>query len=595
MKRTHNCNALRKSDIGSTVTLAGWVDRRRDLGGVIFADLRDKYGKTQVVFDNPNVSATADTIRSEYVIWIKGTVVARPAGMENAKLDTGDVDVAVTEITILNKSETPPLAINDHNEECKENDDLRLRYRYLDLRRPWIQKNLILKSRFLGEVHAFFRKNGFEEIETPVLCKSTPEGARDYLVPSRVNPGTFYALPQSPQQYKQLLMIAGMDRYYQIAKCFRDEDLRADRQPEFTQIDIEMSFVEQEDVMGMFDNFVSEVLSKVWNFEAPSVIPRMKYAEAMLRFGSDKPDVRFGLEISDVSTIVAQSDFAVFKNVVAAKGVVRGLAATGCVDFSRKQIDDLTSYVGRYGAKGLVWMRVKDGGEVETQVGKFFTVDQLNAMRDAVGAKPGDMMFFIAGAEKMAANAMGQLRLEIARQKGLMDPKNRKFLWITDFPMFEYSETEGRYMSVHHPFTSPLPEHLDMMLTGNLKDCMAQAYDLVLNGVEIGGGSVRIHNPEVQEKVFRLLGLTEEQVKEKFGFFVDAFKYGAPPHGGLALGLDRVVATMEGQDSIRDFIAFPKNTSASSPMDNCPSPVDPEQLQEVHITLNILKKEEKKA
>jgi len=594
MKRTHNCNALRKSDIGTTVSLAGWVDRRRDLGGVIFADLRDKYGKTQVVFDNPNVNELANTIRNEFVLWIKGTVVARPAGMENGKLDTGAIDVMVTELTVLNKAEPPPLAINDHNEECKENDDLRLRYRYLDLRRPWIQKNLILKSRFLGAVHAFFRNNGFEEIETPVLCKSTPEGARDYLVPSRVNPGTFYALPQSPQQYKQLLMIAGFDRYYQIAKCFRDEDLRADRQPEFTQIDVEMSFVEQEDVMGMFDNFVKEVMASVWDFPAPESIPRMKYAEAMLRYGSDKPDVRFGLEIADVSAIAASSAFGVFKSVVASGGVVRGIAATGCLDFTRKQIEDLTTYVGRYGAKGLVWMRVKDGGEVETQVGKFFTVDQLNELRDAVGAKAGDMMFFIAGPEKMAANAMGQLRLEVARIKGLLDPKVRKFLWITEFPMFEYSETEGRYMSMHHPFTSPLPEHLDMMLTGNLKDCLAQAYDLVLNGVEIGGGSVRIHNPEVQEKVFRLLGLTEEQVKTKFGFFVDAFKYGAPPHGGLALGLDRVVATMEGQDSIRDFIAFPKNTSASSPMDNCPSPVDPEQLHEVHITLNLMKKDEKK-
>ncbi|HSQ42532.1 MAG TPA: aspartate--tRNA ligase, partial [Fibrobacteraceae bacterium] len=346
MKRTHNCNALRKTDIGATVTLAGWVDRRRDLGGVIFADLRDKYGKTQVVFDNPNVNALADTLRNEFVIWVQGTVVARPSGMENSKLATGAIDVMVSELKVLNKAEPPPLVINDFNEQSRENDDLRLKYRYLDLRRPWIQKNLILKSRFLGEVHAFFRKNGFDEIETPVLCKSTPEGARDYLVPSRVNPGCFYALPQSPQQYKQLLMIAGMDRYYQIAKCFRDEDLRADRQPEFTQIDVEMSFVEQEDVMGVFDNFVKDVLAKVWEFEAPKDIPRMKYAEAMLKYGSDKPDVRFCLEITDVSDIAATSGFGVFKNVVSAKGVVRGLAATGCVDFSRKQIDDLTSYVG---------------------------------------------------------------------------------------------------------------------------------------------------------------------------------------------------------------------------------------------------------
>jgi len=586
MKRTHNCGELRKSDVGKSVTLCGWVDRRRDLGGVIFVDLRDKYGKTQIVF-NPEwgaeVHKIADTLRNEFVIEVTGEVQNRPAGMENEKLSTGDIDVKIKELVILNKAETPPLEINNVKEESKENDDLRLRYRYLDLRRPWIQRNLMLKSRFLGEVHSFFRKNGFEEIETPVLCKSTPEGARDYIVPSRVNPGKFYALPQSPQQYKQLLMIAGMDRYYQIAKCFRDEDLRADRQPEFTQIDLEMSFVKQEDVMELLDCFVKEVLAHVWEFEVAE-IPRIKYADAMLTYGSDKPDLRFDLPIFDVSDIAANVDFAVFKNTVANNGVVRGLAAKGCVDFSRKQIDDLTEFVGRYGSKGLVWMRVKENNEVETQVAKFFTKEQLEALRNAIQGKAGDMLFFIAGSERVAATAMGHLRLEIARIKGLMDPKLRKFAWITEFPMFEYSDTEKRYMSMHHPFTSPLPEHLDMMLGGNLKDCNAQAYDLVLNGVEIGGGSVRIHNPEVQEKVFRLLGLTEEQVKQKFGFFVDAFKFGAPPHGGLALGLDRVVATLEGQDSIRDFIAFPKNTSASSPMDQSPSEVDPIQLLETHIS-----------
>jgi aspartyl-tRNA synthetase len=519
MKRTHNCGELRKGDVGKTATLCGWVDRRRDLGGVIFVDLRDKYGKTQVVFDparNAGVHKIADTLRNEFVIQATGEVQSRPAGMENEKLSTGEIDVKIDELVILNKAETSPLAINDPKEECKENDDLRLRYRYLDLRRPWIQRNFMLKSRFLGEAHAFFRKNGFEEIETPVLCKSTPEGARDYLVPSRVNPGKFYALPQSPQQYKQLLMIAGMDRYYQIAKCFRDEDLRADRQPEFTQIDLEMSFVNQDDVMAMLDGFVKEVLAKVWNFDVPE-IPRIKYEEAMLRYGSDKPDLRFGLPIFDVSEIAASSDFGVFKTVVANKGVVRGLAAKGCVDFTRKQIDDLTAFVGRYGSKGLVWMRVKEASEVETQVAKFFKKEQLDAFRDALGGEAGDMLFFIAASEKVAANAMGQLRLEIARIKGMMDSGVRKFAWVTDFPMFEYSETESRYMSVHHPFTSPLPEHLDMMLGGNLKDCKAQAYDLVLNGVGF----------KVQEKVFRLLGLTEAQVKEKFG---------APPHGGLALG-----------------------------------------------------------
>lgn len=593
MKRTHSCGALRLEDVGKTVSLAGWVDRRRDLGGVIFVDLRDKYGKTQVVFNpdrNPEVHKIADQLRNEFVIYITGEVQARPEGMGNDKLATGTIDVKVDKLEILNASDTPPLAINDPKEESKENDDLRLRYRYLDLRRPWIQKNLILKSQFLKAVNDFFYANGFENIETPVLCKSTPEGARDYLVPSRVNAGKFYALPQSPQQYKQLLMIAGMDRYFQIAKCFRDEDLRADRQPEFTQIDVEMSFVDQDDVMDLFDRFVTDVMGKVWAFTPPSKIRRMKYAEAMLKYGSDKPDLRFDLEIHDVSDIAAESNFGVFKNVVAANGKIRGLAAKGCVDFTRKQIDDLTTHVGRYGAKGLVWMRVKANDEVETQVGKFFTTEQLNALRDVVGAKEGDMMFFIAGPEKTAATAMGQLRLEIARMKGLMNPKVREFVWITEFPMFEYSETEGRYMSMHHPFTSPMPEHLEMMLSGNLKDCNAQAYDMVLNGVEIGGGSIRIHNPKVQEKVFGLLGLTEAQVKEKFGFFVDAFKFGAPPHGGLAFGLDRVVATLEGEDSIRDFIAFPKNTSASSPMDQSPSEVDLGQLNDLHISLNLAKK-----
>ncbi|MCK9183453.1 MAG: aspartate--tRNA ligase [Fibrobacteraceae bacterium] len=593
MKRTHNCGELRKQDVGKIVSLAGWVDRRRDLGGVIFVDLRDKYGKTQVVFNpdrNPEVHKIADKLRNEFVIYITGEVQNRPEGMQNDKISTGDIDVKVDNLQILNESLTPPIAINDPKEECKENDDFRLTYRYLDLRRPWIQKNLMLKSRFLKAVYEFFYANGFENVETPVLCKSTPEGARDYLVPSRVNPGKFYALPQSPQQYKQLLMIAGMDRYFQIAKCFRDEDLRADRQPEFTQIDVEMSFVNQEDVMEMFDKFVTDVMGKVWNFTPPRHIRHMDWHEAMLKYGSDKPDLRFDLEIHDVSDIAKESNFGVFKSVVAAGGKVRGIAAKGCIDFTRKQIDDLTAFVGRYGAKGLVWMRVKEDDVVETQVGKFFTTEQLNAFRDTVGAKNGDLMFFIAGPEKTAATAMGQLRLEIARMKGLKDPKRREFVWITEFPMFEYSETEGRYMAMHHPFTAPLPEHLDMMLSGNLKDCNAQAYDLVLNGVEIGGGSIRIHDPKVQEKVFRLLGLSEEQVKEKFGFFVDAFKYGAPPHGGLAFGLDRVVATLEGEDSIRDFIAFPKNTSASSPMDQCPSDVDLAQLNDLHISINIADK-----
>jgi aspartyl-tRNA synthetase len=587
MKRTHTCGDLRKDDIGKTVCLKGWVDRRRDLGGVIFIDLRDKFGKTQVVFDpelNPENHKLADTLRNEFVIEIEGVVRQRPEGMENAKLDTGDIDIASQNLKILNKSAPLPLSINDFKEESKENEELRLKYRYLELRRPWVQKNVVLKSQFLYETHHFFHDNGFEEIETPVLCKSTPEGARDYLVPSRVNPGTFYALPQSPQTYKQLLMIAGMDRYYQIAKCFRDEDLRADRQPEFMQIDCEMSFVEEEDIYEIFDKYIRDVLAKVWKFEAPEKIQRMPYAEAMLKYGSDKPDLRFGLEIADVSEIAGKTEFGVFKNVVAGGGVVRGLAAKGCLDFTRKNIDDLTEYVGRYGAKGLVWMRVKEDG-IESQVAKFFTDEEIKALGEACGAEAGDMLFFIAGPEHTAATATGQLRLKVAEMKEMADPSEYKFVWITDFPMFEYSETAGRFTSMHHPFTAPTAEDLPKLLAGEKKDLIAQAYDLVLNGVEIGGGSIRIHDPEVQQQVFKALGLSDEEVQEKFGYFVDAFKYGAPPHGGLAFGVDRIIATMEGKDNIRDFIPFPKNTSAVSPMENSPSPVAPDQLHDVHITL----------
>lgn len=595
MKRTHNCGQLRKDDIGSEVCLAGWVDRRRDLGGVIFIDLRDKYGKTQVVFDpqiNGEVHAQADVLRNEYVIRIEGKVRPRPEGMENSKLPTGEIDIASSSLTILNKSETPPLSLNDFKEESKENEELRLKYRYLDLRRPWVQKNIMLKSEFLYQTHTFFHDNGFEEIETPVLCKSTPEGARDYLVPSRVNPGKFYALPQSPQTYKQLLMISGMDRYYQIAKCFRDEDLRADRQPEFLQVDCELSFVDQEDIFDIFDKYVHDVLGKVWNLELPTRIDRMPYKEAMLKYGSDKPDLRFAMEITDVSEIAGKTDFGVFKNVVSSGGVVRGLAAKGCVDFTRKIIDDLTEYVGRYGSKGLVWMRVKEDG-IESQVAKFFKEGEIEALGEACGAEPGDMLFFIAGPEKMASNAMGHLRLEVARIKEMADPNEFRFVWITDFPMFEYSETEGRYMSMHHPFTAPQPEDLPKLESGDFKNISAIAYDLVLNGVEIGGGSIRIHNPETQKTVFKALGLSDEDLESKFGYFVDAFKYGAPPHGGLAFGVDRIIATMEGQDSIRDFIPFPKNTSACSPMDQSPSEVSPQQLHEAHITLTQSAREKK--
>ena len=591
MKRTHHCSQLRKEDSGKTVTLAGWIDRRRDHGGIIFIDLRDKHGITQVVF-NPDhdaaLHAQADALRNEWVVSVVGKVRPRPDDMVNPNRATGEIEVLADELTVLNKSETSPLVMNDFTETSREGEDIRFRYRYLDLRRPWVQKNFLLKSRFLAATRRWFENNGFEDIETPVLCKSTPEGARDYLVPSRIHPGEFYALPQSPQTYKQLLMIAGFDRYYQIAKCFRDEDLRADRQPEFTQIDAEMSFVESADVRETFDDYVKTVFNEIWPEQMKQVsfpLPTMSWHEAMLKYGSDKPDLRIDWEIADCTDIVKDCGFAVFRNVAAGKGVIRGLAAKGCVDLTRKAIDDLTAYVGRYGAKGLVWMRVKEGDEVETQVAKFFKPEELVALRDRVGAKAGDMMFFIAADEKTAATAMGQLRLEVARQKNLLDPKVMKMLWVIDFPMFEWSDTEKRYMAMHHPFTAPVPEDLHKFAENDLGTMLSQSYDLVLNGVEVGGGSIRIHNPEVQKQAFKALGLSDEEVRAKFGYFVDAFKYGAPPHGGLAFGVDRVVATMEGIESIKDFIAFPKTAAAAGLMEECPSPVDPKQLLEVHISV----------
>ena len=591
MKRTHHCSQLRKEDSGKTVTLAGWIDRRRDHGGIIFIDLRDKHGITQVVF-NPDhdaaLHAQADALRNEWVVSVVGKVRPRPDDMVNPNRETGEIEVLADGLTVLNKSETSPLVMNDFTETSREGEDIRFRYRYLDLRRPWVQKNLLLKSRFLAATRRWFEANGFEDVETPVLCKSTPEGARDYLVPSRIHPGEFYALPQSPQTYKQLLMIAGFDRYYQIAKCFRDEDLRADRQPEFTQIDAEMSFVEGPDVRETFDDYVKTVFNEIWPEQMKQVsfpLPTMSWHEAMLKYGSDKPDLRIDWEIADCTDLVKDCGFAVFRNVAAGKGVIRGLAAKGCVDLTRKAIDDLTAYVGRYGAKGLVWMRVKEGDEVETQVAKFFKPEELVALRDRVGAKAGDMMFFIAADEKTAATAMGQLRLEVARQKNLLDPKVMKMLWVIDFPMFEWSDTEKRYMAMHHPFTAPVPEDLHKFAENDLGTMLSQSYDLVLNGVEVGGGSIRIHNPEVQKQAFKALGLSDEEVRAKFGYFVDAFKYGAPPHGGLAFGVDRVVATMEGIESIKDFIAFPKTAAAAGLMEECPSPVDPKQLLEVHISV----------
>ncbi len=584
MKKTHHCNELKAVNIGKEVTLRGWVDRRRDHGGVIFIDLRDREGKTQVVFNpdfNKETHAVAEGLRSEYVIWVKGTVQARPEGMVNTKMPTGEIDVYVNELVILNESENPPIAVNDTTDEAVEGDEVRLKYRYLDLRRPREQRLIRLKSKFLSAFRTSFEENEFDEIETPILMKSTPEGARDFLSPSRLNPGSFYALPQSPQTYKQLLMIAGFEKYYQVAKCFRDEDLRADRQPEFLQIDCEMSFVECEDIYAQFESIIGEVVKKVWKKEVKTPFRRMRYSEAMLTYGSDKPDLRYDLKIHDCSEIAKTCGFKVFRDVIESGGVVRGIAATGCVDFTRKIVDQLTAHVGRYGSKGLVWMRSKEEG-VETQVAKFFKPEELVALRDQVEGKAGDMLFFIAGPEKMAANAIGHLRTEVARLKKMTEGKKNEFLWVVDFPMFEYSETEKRYTAMHHPFTSPSDEALKDIENAEL-DMEAKAYDLVLNGVEIGGGSIRIHQADVQKLVFKKLGLSDEQVQSKFGYFVEAFKYGAPPHGGIAFGVDRFLATMENRESIRSFIPFPKTSSGTSLMDECPSEVDAEQLRELHI------------
>jgi aspartyl-tRNA synthetase len=526
----------------------------------------------------------AEDLRSEYVIYVEGEVRARPDGMVNQNLATGSIDVYANKLTILNSSKTPAIAVNDASEEAQESEEVRLKYRYLDLRRPREQKLIRQKSQFLYAWRSALHKKGFDEIETPILCKSTPEGARDFLVPSRLNQGQFYALPQSPQTYKQLLMISGFEKYYQIAKCFRDEDLRADRQPEFLQIDCEMSFVDCEDVYAEFEQAIAEVTQAVWNYTPTLPFRRMPYQEAMLKYGSDKPDLRYNMEIADVSDVAKDCGFKVFRDAVEAGGVVRGIAATGCMDFTRKIIDELTEFVGRYGSKGLVWMRNKEDG-IETQVAKFFQDGELETLRDRIGGQSGDMLFFVAGPEKMAATALGHLRTEVARLKNMAEGKPHEFLWVTDFPMFEYSETEKRYTAMHHPFTAPQDDQVALMEKGELENIAAKAYDLVLNGVEIGGGSIRIHDAKMQDLAFKCLGLTPEQVKQKFGYFVEAFEYGAPPHGGLAFGVDRFLATMENRASIRDYIPFPKTSSGTSLMEDSPSEVELEQLRELHIRL----------
>jgi aspartyl-tRNA synthetase len=574
---------LRKSDIGATVTLTGWVDVRRDLGGVIFIDLRDRYGKTQVVFAPQHSQVAhelAQSLRSEFVISVTGTVENRPEGTANPDIATGDIDVAGTELTILNKADTPPFPIED---DIEVNEDLRLRYRYLDLRRPVMQNNLLTRHRVYQSTRSYYDRNGFIEIETPILMKSTPEGARDYLVPSRIHRGKFYALPQSPQTYKQILMVAGYDRYFQIVKCFRDEDLRADRQMEFTQIDVEMSFVDEDDVLGVTEGLIVQLWRDILSVNIHAPFVRLSYKQAMERFGSDKPDTRFGLEISDCSDAVANSSFRVFSEIVKKGGVVAGFTVPGLSDYTRNQLDGLTDFVKSIGAGGLVYVKCHPD-KIESSVDKFVSPDEVKAIAQKIGAKTGDLGLLISGPWQKALTILGLLRLEMANRLKLIPADKWNFLWVTDFPLLEYNEEEKRYFAVHHPFTSPKPEDVALLDTDPGK-ARARAYDLVLNGNEIAGGSIRIADSELQSKMFALMGIGDEEARQKFGFMLDAFKYGAPPHGGIAYGLDRIVMLLTGQKSIRDVIAFPKTASATSLMDDCPSTVEKKQLDELHIRI----------
>lgn len=586
-RRTNYCGDLRLGDTGKTVSLCGWVQRQRDLGGLIFVDLRDRTGLIQLSFDDGTDQAVfekASSLRSEYVIAATGTVRERESKTD--KIATGAIEVYVTELRLLAKAETPPFEIVEHS---KANDMLRLKYRYLDLRRPDMQKMIATRHKVTKIARDYFDEQGFYEIETPMLTKSTPEGARDYLVPSRVHPGKFYALPQSPQQYKQLLMLSGFDRYMQIARCFRDEDLRADRQPEFTQIDLEMSFVNEDDVMDIQEGFLKRVFKEVLDVDVQTPFLRLPWREAMDRFGSDKPDMRFGFELKDISDIVKDCSFQVFSAPVAAGGSVRLInVEDGGEHFPRKKIDKLAEFVKTYKAKGLAWTRLH-GGEVTSSYQKFLTEEENRAILERAGAKDGDLVLIVGDAkDEVVFAALGALRCECAKQLGILDPMDFKFLWVTEFPMFEYSEEEGRYVAMHHPFTAPMDEDFDKLETDK-KNCRAKAYDIVLNGTELGGGSIRISVPETQEAMFRALGFSDEDAMERFGHLINAFKFGAPPHGGLAYGLDRLVMLMAGADSIRDVIAFPKVQNASEPMTQCPDFVDDKQLDE--LSINVTRKE----
>ena len=592
MKRTHMCGDLRLSDAGQTVTVNGWVDRVRDNGGVLFLLVRDRAGIVQCTFDksvNADLFNIAFTCRTEFVVAVRGKLVARDEAAINKKMPTGEVEIIAEEIRILAKAETTPFEIDDSKEV---GDQVRLKYRYLDLRRPSMQKNLMLRHRVTQVARNYFDEQGFIEIETPMLTKSTPEGARDYLVPSRVHPGKFYALPQSPQQYKQLLMLAGMDRYIQITRCFRDEDLRADRQPEFTQIDLEMSFVEQDDVIAVNEGFLQRVFKEVLDIDIQLPLPRLTWREAMDRFGSDKPDTRFGFEIKDISDIAANCGFGVFKGAVEAGGTVRLININGYADkFPRKEIDKLADFVKTYRAKGLAWMKVASDGSMTSSFAKFLTEDEIAAIKERADMHENDVLFVVADAsEETALVSLGALRCELAKRLGLARKDDFKLLWVTEFPQFEYSEEEDRLVAKHHPFTAPMDEDIPLLDTDPAK-VRAKAYDIILNGCELGGGSIRIHDPELQTKMFEALGFTEERAKEQFGHLITAFSYGAPPHGGLAYGLDRLCMLLAGLDSIRDVIAFPKVQNASDLMMSCPDVVDDKQLDDLSIAVTRMEKE----
>ncbi len=582
-KRSHYCGRVTAEDIGKDVCLMGWVQRRRDHGGLIFIDLRDREGIVQLALDpdrDPEAHGKADSVRSEYVVAIKGKVSPRPEGTVNPKMKTGEVEVEVSELRILNTAKTPPFMLDEYTEAA---ENLRLKYRYLDLRRTSVQNNLMLRHRVTKTVRQYLDQQGFLEIETPVLTKSTPEGARDYLVPSRVNPGTFYALPQSPQIFKQLLMVSGFDRYCQIVKCFRDEDLRADRQPEFTQIDCEMSFVDREDVMSIMEGMIAAVFKEALDVDLPLPMPRMTYTEAMARFGVDNPDLRFDLELVEVSNLVKDSGFKVFADVVKGGGIVKALNAKGCASLSRKEIDDLTEFVKIYGAKGLAYVKVTDAGW-QSPIAKFFSAGELETLNRSLGSEEGDLLLFVADSFRVANEALGRLRVHLGHKLGLTSKTSYQFVWITDFPLLEWDGEARRHVAVHHPFTAPVDEDIPL-LDGDPGSVRAKAYDLVLNGSEIGGGSIRIHDQAVQSRMFDLLGIGTEEAREKFGFLLDALEHGAPPHGGIAFGLDRLAMILTGSDSIRDVIAFPKTQKATCLMSEAPGPVDEKQLRELSIRL----------